>query len=93
MLILLQIADMITTIYALKTRVGKEGNSVLNWLFQKIGVITTLSIVKGVFIVFLLWFAAMIPIYVYVLLIIGYVWVVHNNISVIRKGKIGNNNA
>lgn len=43
--ILLQIADCLTTVHILKQG-GREANPFMNWLFDKIGVITSLVIMK-----------------------------------------------
>lgn len=43
--ILLQIADCLTTVHILKQG-GREANPFMNWLFNKIGVIASLVIMK-----------------------------------------------
>lgn len=43
--ILLQIADCITTVYILKQG-GREANPFMNWLFGKVGIVTTLVVMK-----------------------------------------------
>lgn len=54
--ILLQIADCLTTIYLLKGG-GREVNPILAWAFDKVGIATTLVVIKGVLVslMFVLW--------------------------------------
>ena len=78
----LQIADIWSTDKAL--RLGKrEANPLLNWLFQRfdpIGVMVAMKLVAA----WLLWYA---DVYVVTgLLCAFYLWVVDNNIRVIRGG-------
>ena len=78
----LQIADIWSTDKAL--RLGKrEANPLLNWLFQRfdpVGVMVAMQLVA----VWLLWYA---DVYVVTgLLCAFYLWVVDNNIRVIRGG-------
>ena len=86
-LILLQLADIATTHYALRTKIGTEANPLLRKLFDKFGHEPVLIVTKGAFIVFL-WFAHpyTIPEVLYLLCAL-YVWVIWNNVSVILKGR------
>lgn len=52
--ILLQIADSLTTVHILKNG-GREANPVMNWLFQKIGMIPSLVIMKVLLIGIVTW--------------------------------------
>jgi hypothetical protein len=87
LLIALQLADIATTHYALRTGIGQEANPLLRKLFDKFGHEVVLLVTKGAFIVFL-WFAhPYILTEVLYLVAAGYVWVIWNNLSVISKGR------
>ena len=89
-LIALQVADIATTHYVLKTGIGTEANPVLNKLFQKFGHEPVLLTTKGAFIVFLLVVQSQLPAWVLGGLGVFYVAIVGNNVNVIlrsRKGK------
>lgn len=86
LLILLQVADIVTTIIALQGP-AHESNPVLKKLMDKIGVLPALLIVKGLAIAFFWYFQAMIPQAVFWLLCAFYVYIVYNNLMTIRKGK------
>jgi hypothetical protein len=54
LLILLQIADCLTTVHILKNG-GREANPMMNWLFNKIGTIPSLVIMKLLVIGVMVW--------------------------------------
>ena len=87
LLILLQIADVLTTHYVLKKGIGYEANPFLAKLFDKYGHERVLLTIKGAFIVFLLVMAPYIVASPYANLLWGlvafYVWVVWNNARII----------
>lgn len=80
--VILQIVDSLTTIHILKN--GKELNPVLAWLFDKIGIVTTLIIIKtlAILLVFAAWNE-----YLTVAIDVWYLGVVGWNSHQIIKGK------
>ena len=48
--VLLQIWDALTTYMALYRGTGTEGNPVMAWLFQRIGVIPSFMLMKSIFV-------------------------------------------
>lgn len=87
LLILLQLADMVTTHYALKSGIGTEANPVLRKLFDKFGHEPVLLITKAAFIAFLWHFQDLITPLAYGVLLGIYVWVVANNVRVLLQAK------
>jgi hypothetical protein len=90
LIILLQLADIATTHYALRTGIGTEGNPVLRKLFDKFGHEPVLLVGKAAFIAFVWYFQDLIHPLAYGLLLGLYIWVVANNVQVIlhsRKGR------
>jgi hypothetical protein len=85
LLIALQLADLATTHYVLRKGIGTEANPLLKRLFDKFGHERVLLITKAAFIVWLLLLQGFIPDAVLWLLVAFYVWVVVNNLRVIRK--------
>jgi len=83
----LQCGDFYTTYTILKTGKGYEANPILAWIFDKIGYVTGLAIVKGLAIAVGIYAAQFWNGY-YVLapMIALYTWVVWNNFNVL-KGK------
>ncbi len=80
--VLLQCMDFYTTYTIIETGKGHEANPILAWVFDKIGYPIGLAIFKGLCIgigIFLLdfWYAIAI-------LDILYVWVIFNNLKVLR---------
>jgi hypothetical protein len=80
--VLLQCGDFYTTYTIIKTGKGYEANPLLAKIFNKIGYPTGLAIVKGLaiaigFILLQYWYALAI-------LDILYVWVIFNNIKVMK---------
>ena len=86
-LIILQLADIATTHYALRTGIGYEANPFLRKLFDKFGHEVVLLAMKGAFIVFLLAFHQHIAIWAVAILLGLYIWIIANNVSVIQKGR------
>ena len=85
LLITLQVLDLLTTVVALRNPKLTEGNGILKPLFNKLGVVPTLIVVKGAFIGLLFWAAPQVPVEVLYVLAAGYCWVVFNNIKLIRN--------
>ena len=85
--IALQAGDFYTTYTILKTGKGYEANPILRWVFDKIGYVTGLTIVKGLAIAVGVYAAQFWNGY-YVLapMVALYTWVVWNNFNVL-KGK------
>jgi hypothetical protein len=88
-LILLQILDIASTHYALKSGIGAEGNPVLRKLFDRFGHEPVLLAIKGAFIALLWWAVPIIEpspyFFVVYLLVALYVWVVFNNVKIIMR--------
>jgi hypothetical protein len=87
LLVILQLADLGTTHYALKTGLGREANPVMRKLFDRFGHEPVLLVVKGALIALLLWGAPLVPIEVLWLIVALYVWVVGNNLYVIYRAR------
>jgi len=85
LLILLQVADIITTLIAFQGP-AHEGNKFLKPIMDQIGVVPTLLLTKGGFIAFLWAYQALLPVPVIVGLCGFYVWIVWGNVQTIRKG-------
>jgi hypothetical protein len=86
-LILLQLADIATTHYALRTGIGTEANPVLRKLFDRFGHEPVLLAIKGAFIALLWWAAPLVPVEVLWVLAAFYVWVVGSNLKLILRAK------
>ena len=61
-----------------------EGNGILKPMFDVLGVLPTLVVVKLGFIGLLFWAAPQVPVEVLYALIVFYSWVVFNNVKLIR---------
>lgn len=85
--ILLQIADIVSTVYALRNPNVREVNPLLQPLFDKFGALPVLLVVKIMFISFLLIFKDQLSILVLVIMLAGYIYVIVNNINVIKRMK------
>jgi len=85
LLILLQVLDIASTIVALRNPKLKEGNGLLKPLMDRFGALPVLVGMKLGFIGLLVWDAPLIMVEVLYLLIAFYVWVVWNNIKLIRN--------
>lgn len=82
--VLLQAADAVTTTIVLD-KGGREANPVMNWLFDKLEVIPTFIVTKGVVIALFWHYAEAIPVALWLAMIAFYAWVVYNNLGVIEK--------
>ena len=81
----LQVLDILTTYLCLTSGKGFEANKLLAKLFDKIGLMPGLLLVKGAFIA-LLWITApLILIEVLYAITVLYVWVVYNNFKVFTR--------
>jgi hypothetical protein len=91
LLIVLQLADIATTHYALKSGLGTEGNPFLRRLFDRFGHEKVLLAIKGAFIAWLLWAIPILQASAYVsviyLIVAIYVGVIVNNLKVIWRNK------
>lgn len=83
---LLQAADAYLTAHILKHD-GRELNPVMDWVFDRIGVVPGLIITKTLFVAGLIAIVPYAPIYVYVVIAIAYVGLVIWNVSEYRKIK------
>lgn len=91
LLILLQLADIATTHYALRTGIGTEANPVLRKLFDKFGHEPVLLAIKGGFIALLVWAVPIMEatgyLWAVLLLCLLYLYVIINNVLVIFRSK------
>lgn len=91
LIIALQLADIATTHYALKSGIGTEANPVLRKLFDRFGHEPVLLAIKGAFIALLVWAVPHIEAAGYQSVLWGiavfYVWVLVNNARVILKSR------
>lgn len=85
-LILLQVADVITTIIALEGP-AHEANPIMAKIMETIGVVPALLLIKGAFITFLWQYQALLPVELLWALCAFYVWIVYGNIRTIQHGK------
>ena len=83
-LIVLQVLDAVSTVIALDGG-GHEVNPILKKIMDKIGVIPALVLVKGAAVAFFWYYREVLPQPLVLLLCLGYIWLVVNNIRVIRK--------
>lgn len=86
-LILLQLADAITTTMALRRPGTKEANPILRPLFTKFGVLPTLICVKSVICILLILYYANMPMALSVILSVIYSAIVINNLRVYMESK------
>lgn len=84
LLILLQVADIITTIIALNGP-AHEANPLLKKLMDAIGVVPALMLIKVIMLSFIGYYQAMLPVEVLWALCVFYVLIVVNNLNTIRK--------
>ncbi len=85
LLIALQVLDLLTTVIALRNPKLHEANGVLKALMDKFGVLPTLIVIKGAFVGLLILYWHQVPVEVLYGLTGLYVWVVFNNIKLIRS--------
>lgn len=86
LLIALQVADIITTIIALRGP-AHEANPIVAWFIAKIGLVPGLIVTKGLAIAFFWYFQAQIPEVVFMLLCAFYVYIIYHNVQTIQKGR------
>ena len=84
-LIILQVLDLLTTVVALRNPRLAEGNGLLKPLFERFGVLPALVVIKLLAVGWLLYFQDLIPQWTLVVLLLGYCWVVFNNVKLIRS--------
>jgi hypothetical protein len=82
--IALQVLDIISTVIALQDP-AHEANPVMKKIMDTLGVVPALVLVKCAVVGFLWYYQALIPAEVFWALSGFYVWIVFNNIKVIRK--------
>ena len=87
LLIALQLADIATTHYALRTGIGQEANPFMRKLFDKFGHEVVLLVTKGIFIAFLVAFYEYIRVEALYLMAALYCYVIYNNLKVILRSK------
>ena len=87
LLIALQLADIATTHYALRFKIGTEANPFMRRLFDKFGHERVLLVSKTLFVVLLLVAQDYIMIEALYALVALYVYVVINNVKVIWKAR------
>jgi hypothetical protein len=84
-IIILQLADIITT-YRINSRPGgQELNPVLAALFRKVGLLPGLVLIKSLFVSFLWWTTPFLHASLLTLICGMYCWVVWHNLQVLRK--------
>jgi len=84
-LIALQVADFVTTYLALRRPGNREANPIVAKVIDALGLVPGLLVVKGSVVALLVVAAPYLSGFVLVPLLAMYVWVVINNIGVIRK--------
>jgi hypothetical protein len=84
-LVILQLADIVTTWLIVSRPGGRELNPVLAALFRAVGLLPGLLIVKGAFVALMIWVTPFLPPAVLALICAGYCWVVWHNLQVLRK--------
>lgn len=80
----LQILDALTTIHIL-AKGGRELNPVMRWIFEKLGVINGVLIVKCAIILVFQYAMPYIPVWVYLLMIGIYSYVFAHNLVQLKK--------
>lgn len=83
----LQLADIVTTHYVLKKRIGTEANPVMRWLFDQFGHLPVLLVIKGALIAFFWWWVPQVDERLVWALAALYAWVVWNNAQVIKNAR------
>jgi hypothetical protein len=83
--IVLQVLDILTTYLCLTKGKGYEANKLLAKLFDKVGLLPGLFLVKGAFITLMWVVAPLIPVETLYVISAGYVWVVYNNLKVLNR--------
>ena len=84
-LCVLQVLDVLTTLYAIKSGKGVEANGILSPFFNAVGLVVGLLTVKLFLVVWLIYFLPLLPVWVLAVLCAGYSWVIYNNVMVLLK--------
>lgn len=84
--IVLQLADIVTTYLIVSRPGGRELNPVLAALFRAVGMLPGLLVIKTLFIGLLVWAAPYLHTTMLALICAGYCWVVWHNARALRKG-------
>ena len=83
LIIALQVADIATTIIALKNNV--EANPVMRFFFNKVGVVPALLLIKLAFVGFLVVFRHDIHIHAMYVVAALYAYIVFNNVKILQS--------
>ena len=84
--IVLQVLDALSTVYGM--RLGHtEKNPLLAWLFEKVGVIPALLVVKTGMIALLLHYLGLYPVWILVAGNVLYAYIFYKNLEVISQGE------
>jgi hypothetical protein len=84
--ILLQVMDALSTVYGM--RLGHtEKNPLLAWLFEKVGVIPALLVVKTGMVAVLVYYVGLYPVWILVAGNILYAYIFYKNLEVIGEGE------
>jgi hypothetical protein len=81
--IILQVLDFWTTYYVIKSGKGHEANPVMQWLFDKIGIIGCFALAKSLAII-AMWFVKDVPILIGLIDTI-YIYVVYQNYRILKE--------
>lgn len=87
LLTLLQLLDIWTTHKCLSRSGTVESNPILARMFTKLGILPTLILTKGAYIALLWWGAQYVPVELLYAIAAFYVWVVWNNLRILRSAK------
>lgn len=82
-ILLLQIADILTTYHLVYKKGMREANPIMNWAMKKLGFWPALLILKGIFVAYVL--TIPMPYYVEIAILIMYLVVVGNNLWLVRR--------
>ena len=87
-LVALQLADVATTFYIIRTKIGHEANPIMAWLMDKLGLVAGLLLPKAALATVLYALVQLhgIPNWALLVVLALYVWVILNNAGVIRTG-------
>lgn len=84
----LQFVDFYSTYQVLSKGHGREGNPVMLWLFNHVGIVATFAVIKAV-VIAAIWLGYNHESAVFALSIVAafYTWVVWNNLSIMWRAK------
>lgn len=84
--IVLQVLDALSTVYGM--RLGHtEKNPLLAWLFEKVGVIPAMLVVKTGMVAVLVYYVGLYPVWILVAGNILYAYIFYKNLEVISQGE------